>query len=715
MSDINNLKALERAWGQPSVPRPPAPRPPSSFTGYPMGQGAIPKSVAAYTPPIPLGNPAVNALVKVGSFVGGVGKGVILGIAEQLLFPEATGDPEFSRKNSPNQYTLPQETHDSKGNPPFQGGQTVGTTYGAVLSFDVWFNGSFSYSVVRNGPYAYLVGPITKFEFNPPTGNVAQLVKVIIANASGEQSFNVGNTGGGTEWRNPRRELLVYGGAPDNGSSLPSVGGKTWERETPRSFNIPTYDPIAPTTTPETPTAPSSDPTKEKDKKNNPNPRYPSSPNPTNPDTPQAPPTTSPTTTPTKNPASPSPSNPNPVPTNPTSPKPNLTPQSKPTNNPNPNPDRIRNPDPYKEPDRLPAIPPTPAPPVTDPLITEALNTLKTKSDENKILLLGIPALIPPALVNDTNFQDSVKNSSKAGTCEASAPDGCVDNAVKRNTDNVTQNINAKDVENKGILASILANFAGITAQLVTVLAKIKTLAESTVFTSAINTLTFITTVHNAAMLSRDIGTTLIDAVGNGLTIFGLKLKNADTGADISLSDAIGQQTANLFKNMLGVATYTELTTKWATANRIYQAGMNVLSTTQSLLDSARSLNELTGNNVGKIGNALKFNGLLRENEFPMMNENNTQASTIMAKLEAAQNAVGVVSSITGEVLSVTEQVTELKKNRDDFTASIEFNEPKEERANVPIRQAIEVSKAASAWEWTDFSLVKSTEEEIPN
>jgi hypothetical protein len=373
-------------------------------------------------------------------------------------------------------------------------------------------------------------------------------------------------------------------------------------------------------------------------------------------------------------------------------------------------PDKVPEPPPYKE---IVSPPPPPANPNAD--VEKLINDLKQQSNENKQLLLGLPALIPPALVGSTAFQDSVKNSSKAGTCEASAPNGCVDNAVRRNTDNVTDNVNAKDAENKAIWANILTQIGGIVTNIGTVLAKIKTFAESTIFTSAINTLTFITTVHNAAMLSRDIGTTLVDTVGNALSIFGLKLKNADTGEDISLSTAIGQGTETLLKNMLGVATYTELTTRWATANRIYQAGMNVLSTTQSLLDSARSLNEATGNNVGRIGNALKLNGLVRENEYPMMSENNTQASTIMSKLEATSNAVGVVSSITGEVLNIQQQVNELQTNRTAFDAALADKPPKEPIENVPKKDSEATKKTESLWEIADLSIVKANEEEVEN
>jgi hypothetical protein len=76
-------------------------------------------------PPPPPPTPKPPALGGVLGALGKLGGGILAGIASELIFAEPTGDPPFSRK----QYKSPQETPDSKGNPPFKGGQCNGVIY----------------------------------------------------------------------------------------------------------------------------------------------------------------------------------------------------------------------------------------------------------------------------------------------------------------------------------------------------------------------------------------------------------------------------------------------------------------------------------------------------------------------------------------------------------------------------------------------------------
>ena len=71
-----------------------------------------------------------------------------------------------------------------------------------------------------------------------------------------------------------------------------------------------------------------------------------------------------------------------------------------------------------------------------------------------------------------------------------------------------------------------------------------------------------------------------------------------------------------VLSGLLGDAKYAEITAKTAKANRIYQASINLLDTTYSLFDSARTVAELTGEYTGKIGNALRESGAVYEDAY---------------------------------------------------------------------------------------------------
>jgi hypothetical protein len=338
---------------------------------------------------------------------------------------------------------------------------------------------------------------------------------------------------------------------------------------------------------------------------------------------------------------------------------------------------------------------------------------LKQQSNENKQLLLGLPALVPPALVGSTEFQDSVKNSSKAGTCEASAPNGCVDNAVKRNTDPIGQKVDAgnavrdaNDAAQTGLLTSLLANLASFRAFVTAAF-------QNTIIDKVISYLTLFTTIHNATMLSRDIGETLGSTLDNALNIVGLRIKDAE-GNQIGVTSVIGTSIQNMIKGAIGTANYTALTESWAKANRIYQSAINGLDATRSLFDSARSLNELTGNNIGKIGNALVKDGVVSEDAYHRMSENTTQFNVLMERLERAENAVSTLSSISGEILSIQENITQLNTARNDFNTAITDKEPKTIPDNVPIKTKLETDKSDSIYTIGDFSIAKEPDDPTP-
>ncbi|MCZ8056094.1 MAG: hypothetical protein O9329_15400 [Microcystis sp. LE19-12.2C] len=103
---------------------------------------------------------------------------------------------------------------------------------------------------------------------------------------------------------------------------------------------------------------------------------------------------------------------------------------------------------------------------------------------------------------------------------------------------------------------------------------------NSRVIDRALNLMSVGASLHNAIMLSRDLGTTLIETTGNVLAAVGIK--NAD-GEAFDFNTIIGETVENFVKSAVGSENYTKLKQTWVKANRILTAGAN-------LIDSVRSM-----------------------------------------------------------------------------------------------------------------------------
>lgn len=210
----------------------------------------------------------------------------------------------------------------------------------------------------------------------------------------------------------------------------------------------------------------------------------------------------------------------------------------------------------------------------------------------------------------------------------------------------------------------------------------------------ALNVLTFATTVHNAAMLSRDLGQTLFMAISNVLAVIGIK---DDEGSPLDISKIIGDTVENLLKGVLGTANYTALTAAWKNANRIYQASANLLSSIQSLRFSVVGALETIGGWNARIGNALRKWGTVGESAYSWMNPSPDFDNKFTTAIQNAQNAVSSIDSVASEVLSAQETVTEITKQSTELKNSLGLGTEKPETENKPQKDKATASKTVSA------------------
>ena len=207
---------------------------------------------------------------------------------------------------------------------------------------------------------------------------------------------------------------------------------------------------------------------------------------------------------------------------------------------------------------------------------------------------------------------------------------------------------------------------------------------KSRVIDRALNLMAMAASIHNAVMLSRNIGSTLISTLGNTLSIIGIK--DGDEVAQ-NFSTVIGDQIENIVKGLIGNENYTQLSQTWAKANRIYQSAINIYQLmTDSLFGITQGL-EQTAKYTGKIGNALRKSGVVLENSYNWMSETfnfssgkNRKIDRVIQGLQDANEIASDLESITSEFRSVTENITAI--GTEVNTIKTEINGKEEDKRN---------------------------------
>ncbi|MBE9054168.1 hypothetical protein IQ243_28010 [Nostocales cyanobacterium LEGE 11386] len=349
-------------------------------------------------------------------------------------------------------------------------------------------------------------------------------------------------------------------------------------------------------------------------------------------------------------------------------------------------------------------------------LLQTEINTIDTKiKQQEKVNQEAIPKLdnlislagLIPARVNDTikpNLITPQQVETAAGTaiCK-SLNGGCsgkanndLQNAINNNTNQGNNNL--LNQLNAGANASQLALLNTINtklgAQIVGgISGKLVDGFKWLQLDRALNLLTFAATVHNAIQLSSDIGQTLGQAIGNVLTLIGIK---DDKNQPLNVNQIIGNSVENIIKGLVGADNYTSLRESWAKANRIYQATTNVVNSFQNLASTILNALEITAGRVGKIGNALRQAGEVLENAYGWMSPQ-PKFNRVTQTLESLQAGASTIQMVTQAPLDVIQASTEMTNASTEFIKALkEDDKPANKSTPEPEPDVLKAEKAAS-------------------
>lgn len=345
--------------------------------------------------------------------------------------------------------------------------------------------------------------------------------------------------------------------------------------------------------------------------------------------------------------------------------------------------------------------------------ITKIDNKLGEQAKVNDLALpkldqiLGILPLIPAraaaAIRPDIPTIPQIETAAATGTCRTTQPGGCMNKALKDNAADITNNSNTNaanilDAVNTGANAALLAGQETILARLGAQLpggigGKLSRFADWMHLDRVLNILILASTIHNALMLSNDIGQTLLGAINNVFALIGLKKED---GSAFDLGSVISGSIQNLIKGAIGADNYTELKASWAKANRIYQATTNVLNSFLNLSQTILQASELIAAYTGKIGNALKKGGVIVESAYGWMNPQ-PKFNRVTQTLESLQNGASTIQMVTQAPLDVVNAVTESTTAATEFVKAVkEDDKPVNKAAPVPEPDELKAKEAQS-------------------
>ncbi|WP_009632447.1 hypothetical protein [Synechocystis sp. PCC 7509] len=362
-------------------------------------------------------------------------------------------------------------------------------------------------------------------------------------------------------------------------------------------------------------------------------------------------------------------------------------------------------------PEPLP-IPVTPAPNTPAPTqtpIDDIRENINRYLGPIAVMAAGITALVQP---------ERLREAANAGSCQSFAPGGC--NAPIANNAAAAA---ANSANNNTLLAQILAVLQALqTFFMVPILAGVNLIntklgpvmsglngiggflartAEAAKLDKVLNAMNTILLLHNAAMLSRNLGSTLGDLTSQALTTIGIK---DSEGAGIDVNEILGKQANSFMASLLGAEVWAGTKASWNKASSIIASATNLMYTMRSIFDSTREILEWTAENTGKIGNALKRFRIVGENAFNWLPERVTVQNSFTRKLDRFRegvddldDAASSFSGVLGEVQSIQQEYADLQEQKQKFETNIKDLTPKPRVENKPVADAAVVAKTASA------------------
>jgi hypothetical protein len=297
---------------------------------------------------------------------------------------------------------------------------------------------------------------------------------------------------------------------------------------------------------------------------------------------------------------------------------------------------------------------------------------------------------------------EAFKAGVAEGTCRTTQPGGCtrkltdpIKNQATANgqrLDQINAALNAADlallktvdaklgpqIPNGGIGGKLLEFFNGFKKFT-------NELWDALGLDKAIQLLNLAASLHNAAMLSRSLGETMVETAESVIRAAQLWipgfLRNPDgEPMNLDLSELMGEKVKDFLKATLGTDNYNAISKKWTYANRILTTAGNMLDATRSMMNAAVEGISTVGGWIAKMGNGLQNEGLVSDDTWPWMDESPDfnrygAIGRYVNQLENLDDAASSVQQLANSATEFQQNAIELTKETQNLKKLLDENE----------------------------------------
>lgn len=289
-----------------------------------------------------------------------------------------------------------------------------------------------------------------------------------------------------------------------------------------------------------------------------------------------------------------------------------------------------------------------------------------------------------PDTINNVPNGEAFKSAVANGTCRTLQPGGCMRKEFDGLGSNLNKQNNLLDKINTamqgfdlGLLGAINNKLGpqipngGIAGNLLRMTDFLKDkfdrLWKTFRVDRIISMLTLAASIHNAAMLSRDLAETLVETLESILkAIQGWMpdfLKSPD-GDDFDLEELLKAKLEKFLQDLLGAENYISLKATWIRANRILSTAANMLSSIRSMFNAVTEALQTIGGWIALGFNGIQREGLVSDKTWPWMDETpnfrSNQITRFTDKLENLEDAASSIQQLANSSIEFTSEAKEL-------------------------------------------------------
>lgn len=345
------------------------------------------------------------------------------------------------------------------------------------------------------------------------------------------------------------------------------------------------------------------------------------------------------------------------------------------------------------KPSTTPTTPTSPT--TTKPATTEDLDQFK-KDLEKLILTGGLLAGLTPAIqtigekvtkIGENTTPESLTTAAAAGTCRTTQPGGCttkaLDDAVGRINQNSNNNANALDAANALANAKQLEQLGIINNKLGEQLpnggigAKLSRFINWSVGDRVIGMMSMVASVHNAFMLSNNVGETLFSIFDN-LGNIGALIVKPDGDTNIDSKTWVTSNLDSLFSTMLGAEAWKSVKASYRATNNIFSTSSNAYNNLRSIHNDSQELLNMVRRDTADLGNALVEEGVISEDNWDMRDPKIKIKSKVLNRLdnmnrglEEVDNKLEAIEQVTSTLLNIAQTAKEVRENVDSLNKEL--------------------------------------------